>query len=305
MIQFAAALFDPAENRVVRAAKYLIRTVDDSAVPDGAAKVHGITTEILRRDGIPARMVYQPLAAMFERAQRVVAFNVKFDSLVLRAFCAKLGRPDLLAGKSIHCAMLEMKDVLKIPGKFGDYKWPSLAEAYAHVTCGEEIANAHDAMSDVRATVVVYSWLIWYYGIAQGQGTFRRPELTATFDTAINLTSVGPASPAELPADSNYCAATVPEPPVASPAALLAAPTASAELPAMYVRRPTDLFTGRAGPAPQNPELPTGSAAAIPLTKEEYELYNKLPAWFAKKVAAAKEAKKLGAYGSNQFELPL
>lgn len=194
MIQFAAALFDPAENRVVRAAKYLIRTANDSPVPEGASNIHGITTEILRRDGIPARMIYPPLVALFERAQRVVAFNVKFDSLVLRAFCAKLRQPDLLDGKSIHCAMLEMKDILKLPGKFGDYKFPSLAEAYAHVTGGEEIENAHDAMADVRATVVVYSWLLWQFGIAQGQGTFRRPDLTATFDTVPELPQVPPAA---------------------------------------------------------------------------------------------------------------
>lgn len=237
MIQFAAALFDPAENRVVRAAKYLIRTVNDAAVPEGAANVHGITTEILRRDGTAPDLAYQNLRELFFRVQRVVAFNVKFDSLVLRAFCAKLGQPDLLAGKSIHCAMLEMKDILKIPGKFGDYKFPSLAEAYAHVTGGEEIEDAHDAMADVRATVVVYSWLTQFYGYGKGVQPFRRPELTATFDTVINLTSVGPASTARLEYKFNSPEEKMPptELTAASPAAILSAPAASAELPAMTV----------------------------------------------------------------------
>lgn len=262
MIQFAAALYDPATNSVIQKAEYLIRTVDGSPVPTKASGVHGITTEILERDGVPAHMMYEPLAAIFERASQVVAFNVKFDSLVLRAFCAKLGRPDLLAGKSIHCAMLEMKDVLRMPGKFGDFKWPSLAESYAFVTGGEEIENAHDALADVEATVVVYAWLLQYNTLCGNPAEakpFRRPELNSTKVTTTTIQpSVWQWSPGA---------------PAAAEREIVVAPPPAARAENF----PVPAAGGGDGPGPA-PETPKPKYKSLPT---------------------------LGAYGSNQFELPL
>lgn len=258
MIQFAAALYDPATNSVIQKAEYLIRTVDGSPVPTKAAEVHGITTEILERDGVAPELTYEHLRELFFRVTRIVAFNVKFDSLVLRAFCAKLGRPDLLAGKSIHCAMLEMKDILKIPGKFGDYKWPSLAEAYAFVTGGEEIENAHDALADVEATVVVYAWLLQYNTLCGNPAEakpFRRPEL--------NSTKVATIIPMPL---TNPPIKTIGEQILIVPP-----PAARAE------NFPVPAASGGDGPGPA-PETPKPKYKSLPT---------------------------LGAYGSNQFELPL
>jgi len=45
--------------------------------------------------------------------------------------------------------------ICKIPGKYNDYKWPKLAEAYRHLF-NEEIKDAHDALADVRACARIY-----------------------------------------------------------------------------------------------------------------------------------------------------
>jgi DNA polymerase III epsilon subunit-like protein len=46
--------------------------------------------------------------------------------------------------------MQHTTNVLKIPGRYGDFKWPKLEEAYKHYY-GEIFSGAHDALVDVRA----------------------------------------------------------------------------------------------------------------------------------------------------------
>ena len=53
-----------------------------------------------------------------------------------------------------HC-----NDVLKLPGKYDSYKWPTLAEAYRHFT-GKELEGAHDALVDSEACLVVFRGLV-------------------------------------------------------------------------------------------------------------------------------------------------
>jgi hypothetical protein len=72
------------------------------------------------------------------------------------------------------------------------------------VTGGETIENAHDALADVEATVVVYSWLIQFYGHDKGVQPFCRPELAVNSPTVTTpeLQSTLPIVTPELKAAS-------------------------------------------------------------------------------------------------------
>ena len=54
--------------------------------------------------------------------------------------------------------MVESKILL---GTRGDYKWPSLAEAYFFMF-RKEVENAHDAGADVQACKEIYLWIQEY-----------------------------------------------------------------------------------------------------------------------------------------------
>jgi len=56
------------------------------------------------------------------------------------------------------CTMKEMTPICKIPGRYDEFKWPRLTEAYRHAF-GGEFGNAHDALADVRACKEIYFWL--------------------------------------------------------------------------------------------------------------------------------------------------
>ena len=52
--------------------------------------------------------------------------------------------------------MLPYKDLMKLPGLYDDYKWPSLDEVCAYLDIKRD--GAHDALGDVYTTM-----LAWYH----------------------------------------------------------------------------------------------------------------------------------------------
>lgn len=127
---------------------------DGFEVPEEAVKIHGITTDMANLLGLPLLTVLSVFNNMVHQAHEVWAFNAHYDVSVLRGEFLRLNRPYAMDARAARCAMLECKDILKLPGPYG-YKWPKLSEAYAYFFNGAEIDKAHDALADVRATAKV------------------------------------------------------------------------------------------------------------------------------------------------------
>ena len=51
--------------------------------------------------------------------------------------------------------MLSSMPVLKLPGRYGNYKWPKLEEAYKFLVDPAGFEDAHDALVDVKACAAV------------------------------------------------------------------------------------------------------------------------------------------------------
>lgn len=125
----------------------------------GAQAIHGISTEMCYAQGVSlhtAITVYHSFKAL---ASKVIAHNAAFDSGMMEVEEAYLARRHPV-GPSIplewHCTMLEAKPICKLPGKYGDYKWPKLEEAM-QIILGRGLGdNAHDAMHDVRGCRDLY-----------------------------------------------------------------------------------------------------------------------------------------------------
>ena len=155
MVQLGALLLDQ-DGKEVAQLNTMIRP-NGFAVPDEASMVHGITTEKASRYGVPLRFALHMFNQMAKCAEILVAYNIQYDDWVLRGEAARecCDHPMNLQSKRYHCAMLLSKDILKLPGKYRDYKWPKLQEAYRFFfNC--DFDGAHDAMADVRATAAVY-----------------------------------------------------------------------------------------------------------------------------------------------------
>ncbi len=152
IVQLAAVLVDGRAERTVAT---LIQPEGWTIHPD-ARRVHGISVERARAEGIPIAQAIASFDELLAEADLAVAHNVKFDRLLLDSEYARLARRP--RWPRTFCTMLACTDVLCLPGYRGGYKWPKLEEAYYHFF-RRPLACAHDALADVRACIAIYQEL--------------------------------------------------------------------------------------------------------------------------------------------------
>lgn len=151
IVQLAALLTD-ADGKTMASFQSLV-SPDGWKIEPGAASVHGITDELCVQYGSDIFGVINTFGRFLLRAGTIIGHNEEFDhNMMLREFALKkLNFPK----RQTYCTMLATTPICKIPGRYGDYKWPKLIEAYRHFF-GNDFEGAHDAMSDVLACRDIY-----------------------------------------------------------------------------------------------------------------------------------------------------
>ncbi len=117
-------------------------------VPPGAAAIHGLTTERVRAEGIPADHALQDLIARLRDVVRIgrpiVIYNAPFDWTLLQAEAARHGRSDILADATIL-------DALVCDRTLDKYRKGGRTLAATSKVYGIKLDDAHDAMADAVA----------------------------------------------------------------------------------------------------------------------------------------------------------
>ncbi|MDE0884715.1 MAG: 3'-5' exonuclease [Myxococcota bacterium] len=138
----------------------LVRLPEGARIEEGAKKAHGISEEDCARYGVPVMVAASLFNQLCLQAEVIVAHNMAFDRSIMQTALHRLGdKPDRMKDVRLVCTMQESTDLLKLPGRFGSYKWPSLAEAYTYFT-KQELVGAHDALVDTEACLAVFQGLI-------------------------------------------------------------------------------------------------------------------------------------------------
>jgi len=146
-IQIAWSLFDKT-GRQVESDASLIQP-DGFIIPADVQRIHRITTERARAEGRALSDVLRDLRSAIEKAETLVAHNLKFDERVLSAEYLRMNLPLPFPNKKRFCTMEETTNLCRIPGPRG-FKWPSLSELYWQLF-ESQIEDAHDAGADVAA----------------------------------------------------------------------------------------------------------------------------------------------------------
>ncbi len=173
LVELGAVLVDLADDSVAteRASISLIVRPDGYEIPAGATAVHGITTELAIRIGVPLVVAISVLTNLWAVAEVRVAHNLEFDDRVLDGALASLGRASTLRRPPGICTKDLAAPILNLPptarmiqfGHGDKPKSPSLAEAYRHFF-GEDPPNAHSALADARAAARVYAAILKHQG---------------------------------------------------------------------------------------------------------------------------------------------
>jgi DNA polymerase III epsilon subunit-like protein len=130
---------------------------DGWVVPPAAEKIHGLSTDLCQRCGIPLDVAWSVLSSFAAHADLLVAHSVAFDRFILDS--EWLRQRDVLPPLEgiWYCTKEAATPVLKLPSKHpgSEYGWPSLTEAH-NFFCGIGITGAHDALVDAEACARVY-----------------------------------------------------------------------------------------------------------------------------------------------------
>ncbi|AIB11814.1 hypothetical protein ABAZ39_07345 [Azospirillum argentinense] len=157
LVQFAALLTEM--DGTERASVNLLVRPAGWEIPDAAAAVHGITTEVAERGGVPLRSVLSVFWGMLQRAEIVIGHNVPFDLAVMDAARHRAQVPVDVYSVPSFCTMRTATPLAKVlhanPRHDRDWKWPKLEECF-RVFFNEPLDGAHDALVDVRACARLY-----------------------------------------------------------------------------------------------------------------------------------------------------
>ncbi len=156
MVQLAWAVYDASGNRTA-ARSFLIRP-DGFTIPKDAQRLHGISTEIAARGGVPVGEALAPFAEAAGSAKLMVAHNFSYDSGVVGAEFHRLKLANPIAGKPRVCTMEAATRYCAIPSSRG-FKWPNLEELHRKLF-GAGLGEAHNAEADVESCAKCFFELI-------------------------------------------------------------------------------------------------------------------------------------------------
>jgi len=123
------------------------------AIPDEAARIHGITTERAAAEGVTwaTGKIVRALERLVGAADLLVAHNTEFDVGVVASELVRCGRNDL-AGRFValpkYCTMKR--------GTLPRQRWPKLRDLYVRLFQREPEGRLHDAQTDVQVCAEIY-----------------------------------------------------------------------------------------------------------------------------------------------------
>jgi DNA polymerase-3 subunit epsilon len=166
LVQLGMMLVDTSNWKCLMKIALLI--ADVPSIEPGAQNVHGISVEDCQKYGVSRDIAMELFANACLNADVLVAHNLAFDRAVMETALYRNGSDgqhmDGMSQLQHICTMNSSTEVLKLPGKYGKSKWPSLQESYSHFSVDDGtssiIEGSHDALVDTEACLAVFRGLV-------------------------------------------------------------------------------------------------------------------------------------------------
>jgi DNA polymerase-3 subunit epsilon len=162
IVQLAAELTEDDGEPVAGFSFIIDPGIGAITIPTKASDVHGITDERAVALGVSAEFALGAFTHLYQRADLVVAHNIKFDRAVIETAISRHYRKIMPLRKALFCTMDAATPIVNLPptermiaAGFNKPKPPKLEECIRHFF-DESLEGAHDALIDVRACSRVY-----------------------------------------------------------------------------------------------------------------------------------------------------
>lgn len=158
-IQIAWQLHDEMGNCIDHQ-DYLVKP-EGFDIPYDAERIHGISTELAKQDGISLAEVLEKFNEVLSKTKFVVGQNVGFDLNIMGAeFVRKSVENPLQELPVLDTCTEHTAELCKIPGgRGGKFKLPTLTELHQFLF-NQPFAEAHNATADVEATTRCFLELV-------------------------------------------------------------------------------------------------------------------------------------------------
>ncbi len=156
VVQLAWSLYNSDGERESRNSFIIYPT--DYSIPMESARIHGITTDRAKAEGVSLYKVLPQFNEDVERATALVAHNIGFDLPIVNTEFLRCRVETNLLKKQAICTMKppQIVSLCKLPSKSGrGYKWPTLNELHLQLF-QEEFTDSHNAGADVEACARCY-----------------------------------------------------------------------------------------------------------------------------------------------------
>ena len=158
-IQIAWQLHD--ENGVLLEHEDYLVQPEGFNIPYDAEKIHGISTELAQKNGIPLSEVVEKFTKALSKTKFIVGQNLGFDNNIMGAEFHRLGIENPLPNFPVLDTCTERTaQMCQLPGgRGGKFKLPTLSELHTFLF-NKPFSEAHNATADVEATTRCFLELI-------------------------------------------------------------------------------------------------------------------------------------------------
>ncbi|MDR9415319.1 MAG: DNA polymerase III subunit alpha [Gracilimonas sp.] len=159
LVQLAWQLHDET-GKLINSGNHIVKP-EGFTIPFNSEKIHGISTERAKKEGVELEFVLREFSKDINKAHFLIGHNVSFDEKIMGAEYLRKKIPSAIMDKAKIDTKIDGTNVAKIEGgRGGNYKWPSLGELH-HALFDEGFEDAHDAAADVEATARCFLEMVY------------------------------------------------------------------------------------------------------------------------------------------------
>jgi DNA polymerase III alpha subunit (gram-positive type) len=163
LVQLSAKLVIRRSGRVVVDVTRIVKPSSGVAFEAEAIEHHRITEQLAHQVGCPLPIVLADFRCLAENATAIIAHHINFDRAIISGACARANAHALWwdhCAPKMKCTMELCTPIIKLPGQFGEPKYPTLEECHHYWFPERAWRSSHDARDDRDACADVWVALL-------------------------------------------------------------------------------------------------------------------------------------------------